>query len=128
MEKNENEWREKLTPEQFNILRKKGTEPPGSGQYLNLKDNGMFACAGCGAELFSSDTKYNSGSGWPSFTDAEEAVGTRDDDSLGMIRTEIYCKKCDGHLGHVFDDGPGPNGKRYCVNSLSLDFKKKEDN
>lgn len=126
MEKTDAQWRDKLTPEQYNILRKKGTEPPGSGKYLKLKDDGMFACAGCGVDLFSSDTKYESGSGWPSFTKAQDAVGYREDDSLGMMRTEIYCKKCGGHLGHVFDDGPGPNGKRYCVNSLSLDFKKKD--
>lgn len=125
MQKTDQQWRDELTPEQYNILRKKGTEAPGSGEYLNLTEDGMYVCAGCGTQLFPSDTKYHSGCGWPSFYDANENVGYRDDDSHGMTRTEIFCKVCDGHLGHVFPDGPTPTGQRFCVNSLSLKFKKK---
>lgn len=126
MNKTDEQWKDELSPEQYNILRKKGTEAPGSGEYLNLTEDGMYVCAGCGTQLFPSDAKYNSGCGWPSFYDANENVGYRDDESHGMVRTEIFCKVCDGHLGHVFNDGPTPTGQRFCVNSLSLKFKKKE--
>jgi peptide-methionine (R)-S-oxide reductase len=124
----EAEWRERLSDEEYEILREKGTEPRGSGDYLNVKEDGTYACAGCGAELFDSETKYESGSGWPSFWDAvdEDRIETRPDTSLGMERTEIVCARCGGHLGHVFDDGPDPTGKRYCVNSVSLDFDPEE--
>src|SRR3712207_6520703 len=116
--KSEQEWRESLTPEQYEVLRRKGTEPPGTGKYVYNKESGMYRCAGCGTDLFSSDTKYDSGSGWPSFTDPAntENVELHEDRSHGMVRTEVVCKKCGGHLGHVFDDGPGLNGKRFCIN------------
>jgi peptide-methionine (R)-S-oxide reductase len=122
----EKEWKKKLTPEQYRILREKGTEEPFTGKLLHNKDDGRYSCAACGAELFSSGSKFDSGTGWPSFSDATENVGKRQDNSHGMKRTEIYCKKCGGHLGHVFDDGPKPEGKRYCVNSASLCFQKQE--
>ncbi|MBI2617977.1 peptide-methionine (R)-S-oxide reductase MsrB [Candidatus Kaiserbacteria bacterium] len=124
--KSEEEWEKELTPQQFNVLREKGTEPAFTGAYWNHKDDGMYYCAACGAKLFSSKTKFDSGTGWPSFTEPEvaEAIETREDTSHGMSRTEVVCKKCGGHLGHVFDDGPKEEGgKRYCVNSCSLDFK-----
>ena len=129
MPKNEEEWKERLTPEQFEVLRKKGTERPGTGEHLHEKRRGTYRCAACGTELFASDTKYDSGSGWPSFTDPMDgdAVDTAPDDSLGMRRTEALCSKCGGHLGHVFDDGPGKSGKRYCINSLSLAFDPGKD-
>jgi peptide-methionine (R)-S-oxide reductase len=125
MTKNDDKWKLTLSPEQYKVLRECGTEPPFSGKYVNHKENGTYVCAGCGNELFSSDTKFESGSGWPSFWDqvSKDAIETREDNSLWMKRTEIVCKKCGGHLGHVFDDGPNPTGLRYCVNSLSLDFK-----
>jgi len=119
----------KLTPEQHHILREKGTEAPFTGKWLYNKDKGNYMCASCGAELFSSDTKFDSGSGWPSFTDANKKnIELKEDNSHGMHRTEVLCKKCGGHLGHLFDDGPGPTGKRYCINSVSFDFEKKEKN
>ena len=123
------EWRSRLTPEQYRILREGGTEPPGSGELLRVKDKGEFRCAACGEPLFSSDTKYDSGSGWPSFTKpmGDDAVSEHRDVSHGMVRTEVRCARCEGHLGHVFPDGPGPEGLRYCINSASLDFKKQSD-
>ncbi|MCU4926272.1 peptide-methionine (R)-S-oxide reductase MsrB [Halobacteria archaeon AArc-dxtr1] len=117
------EWREKLTDEQYRILREGGTETPGSGEYIDHKEDGSYACAGCGATLFDSETKFGSGTGWPSFFDAaEDRVETRLDTSHGMRRTEVLCATCGGHLGHVFDDGPEPTGKRYCINSVALEF------
>jgi peptide-methionine (R)-S-oxide reductase len=120
----DSEWRQKLTPEQYRILREAGTEPPFSGNLLQVKDNGEFRCAGCGAPLFDSDSKYDSGSGWPSFTapSSGDAVEERTDESHGMRRTEVRCARCEGHLGHVFPDGPGPDGLRYCINSAALEF------
>jgi peptide-methionine (R)-S-oxide reductase len=120
------EWRASLTPEQYRILRKAGTEPPWSGKLLHVKDEGEFRCAACGEPLFSSESKYDSGSGWPSFTEPmnKQAVSEDQDSRHGMVRTEVRCAKCEGHLGHIFADGPGPEGTRYCINSASLAFKK----
>ncbi len=122
------EWRETLSPEQYRILRQAGTEPPGSGALLDNKAEGQYRCAGCGAELFDSEHKYDSRSGWPSFTAPadETAVAEHRDHSLGMERVEVHCAKCEGHLGHVFPDGPGPGGLRYCINSASLTFDEKD--
>jgi len=124
IEKSEDEWRASLTPEQYRILREKGTERPGTGEYNNFKGDGVFKCAGCGEPLFASDTKYNSGSGWPSFYQplTTTAVDEHTDRTHGMTRTEVTCAKCGGHLGHVFPDGPRPTGQRYCINSASLAF------
>lgn len=119
------EWKAKLTPEQYRILREKGTELAGTGKLLHNQEKGAYTCAACGAELFTSDAKFDSGTGWPSFDSATENVGKRSDISHGMQRVEVYCTRCGGHLGHLFDDGPTKTGKRYCINSLALGFTKK---
>jgi peptide-methionine (R)-S-oxide reductase len=126
---NDEEWREILTEEEYHVLRERGTEPKFSGDLLDVKEDGRFRCAGCGTPLFDSDTKFDSNSGWPSFYDvvSEGNVETRLDTSHGMRRTEVVCGTCEGHLGHVFDDGPDPTGKRYCINSAALDFEPDEE-
>ena len=129
MDKSDAEWRESLTPEQYRILRQGGTEAPFSGELLSEKGEGQFRCAGCGAPLFSSDTKYESGSGWPSFTKPveEDALRENQDRDHGMVRVEVRCARCEGHLGHVFPDGPGPDGLRYCINSAALKFDQSDE-
>ncbi len=124
IEKTDEQWREELDPERFQVLRQKGTEPPFTGAYTHSKEDGIYRCGGCGAELFRSDSKFDSGTGWPSFTEpaVAEAVELHSDTSLGMTRTEVTCASCGGHLGHVFPDGPGAGGQRYCINSISLDL------
>jgi peptide-methionine (R)-S-oxide reductase len=125
IEKTDEEWRQQLAPEQYEVLRRQGTEPAFSGEYNFNKASGMYTCAACGSELFSSEAKFESGTGWPSFTEpaVAEAVELREDRSHFMTRTEVVCRRCGGHLGHVFDDGPGAGSQRFCINSLSLDFK-----
>jgi peptide-methionine (R)-S-oxide reductase len=122
-EKTDAEWREALTPQQYKVLRQHGTEPPGSSPLNIEKRDGVFSCAGCGQPLFAADTKFESGTGWPSFfKPLENSVETTTDQTLGMTRVEVHCKKCGGHLGHVFPDGPRPTGMRYCMNGVALAF------
>lgn len=131
MNKTDDEWRQSLTPEQYRVLRQKGTEAPGSGTYVDFNEEGMYTCAACGQPLFSSDTKYESTMpgliGWPAFSEASKAgaVELKDDDSHGMHRTEVVCSNCGSHLGHLFEDESSPNGQHYCINSVCLDFKPK---
>ncbi len=129
IEKDEEQWRSELEPEKYRILRQAGTEPAFTGKYYRNKETGIYHCGACGAELFGSDEKYESGSGWPSFWApvSEEALEMRTDRSHGMTRIEVRCARCGSHLGHVFEDGPPPTGQRYCINSAALDFEKRDD-
>ena len=127
--KTEEEWKKLLSPEEYHVLREKGTEPAFTGKYLKNKKNGTYVCAGCGNELFSSETKFDSGTGWPSFWApvSKDNIEENADNRFGMHRTEVTCKKCGGHLGHVFNDSPTPTGQRFCINSISLKFKEQKE-